>query len=163
MCLEAYLLYDLRPVKCCKHLVVASYHTLSTGSSHYNYFALEAAYTCLRSYLSLAHFNKELQIFISLGELQGLNAILEALDLVSLEDSPIGILFKLHKRLVSCARQRFEKSMKHFSKIRRRRASERLFLEACENGDKVAMRSLLTEHGDFLNVNLVRNKDGDTG
>ena len=163
MCLEAYFLYDLAVVKCCKYLVVATYYTLSTGTFHYNYFALEAAYTSLRFYLSVTDFNKELQIFISLGELQWLNAILEVLGFVSLEDGPIGIVFELLKRLLSCARQRFEKSMNHLYKIRRRRASERLFLEACENGDKVAMRSLLTEHGDFLNVNLVRNKDGDTG
>ena len=40
---------------------------------------------------------------------------------------------------------------------------EAAFLISCESGDKTTMRSLLSEHGDLLNVNLVRNAKGDTG
>ena len=37
------------------------------------------------------------------------------------------------------------------------------FLNACKTGDRVTMRALLSEHESVINVNLVRNKDGDTG
>lgn len=40
---------------------------------------------------------------------------------------------------------------------------KRAFLEACEKGNKVEMRALLSEHEDSLNVNLVRSSNGDTG
>ena len=49
----------------------------------------------------------------------------------------------------------------HRRKIKKQASGE--FLAACENGNKDDMRELLAEHGDSINVNLVRNRNGDTG
>ena len=57
----------------------------------------------------------------------------------------------------------YEKRKKHLSMIKQRLSSERQFLEAFETGDKFTMRSLLMEYSDFLNVNLIRDCNGNTG
>ena len=162
MCLEMYLLYNPL-LDATSILWWGSYYTIST-SVYDNFFYREAAFTALRFTLAVKNFNNELQIFRRLGELERIRVILEGLDVVCRAPGwAFGKWSELLRTFVVYFHQCLEKYIKYVYKVRRSRISERLFLEACDTGDKVAMRSLLTEYGDSLNVNLVRKRNGDTG
>ena len=164
ICLEVWLLYDLGLLYGWIYLLAAFYSML-TGAPHFGQFAIvEGTFTSLRFILSVKNFNNELQIFMRLGHLQGAKVILDGLNsMCHLPGRVFGTFSWPIKALVVNAHMWYKKRKEHLTKMRQRQSSERFFLEACETGDKVAMRSLLTEHGDFLNVNIARNQNGDTG